>query len=64
MSQGLKIDCGCFAQVEATPVGWPKVLQNLGLLLLAMYLFKFPLKTFSLESLAFKDSARTVDLYE
>ncbi|MES2765475.1 MAG: MauE/DoxX family redox-associated membrane protein [Bacteroidota bacterium] len=64
MSQGLKIDCGCFAQVEATPVGWPKVLQNLGLLALAIYLIKFPLKTFSLESLAFKDSAKTVDLYE
>jgi uncharacterized membrane protein YphA (DoxX/SURF4 family) len=64
MSQGLKIDCGCFAQVEATPVGWPKVFQNLGLLALAIYLFKFPLKTFSLESLAFKESAPTADLYK
>ncbi len=64
MSQGLKIDCGCFAQVEATPVGWPKVFQNLGLLALAIYLIKFPLKTFSLESLAFKDSTPTVDLYK
>ena len=55
MSQGLKIDCGCFAQVEATPVGWPKVLQNIGLLLISIYLYKFPLKTYSLETLAFKD---------
>ncbi len=64
MAHNLKINCGCFAQAEATPVGWPKILEDAAMLLLALYLIKFPLKTFSLESLAFKDTTRTVDLYK
>ena len=35
----LKIDCGCFGTAHATPVGWGKVLEDTGLLFLALYLY-------------------------
>ena len=35
----LKIDCGCFGLAHATPVGWGKVLEDVGLLILASYIY-------------------------
>jgi len=40
LSQGLTIDCGCFAVPQ--PVGWGKVLQDVGLLAAAVFLLYFP----------------------
>jgi putative oxidoreductase len=38
----LKIDCGCFGKEHATPVSWLKVLEDAGLLVLAVYLWFVP----------------------
>jgi uncharacterized membrane protein YphA (DoxX/SURF4 family) len=37
----LKIDCGCFGPAHATPIGWGKVLEDAGLLVLGIYLYLF-----------------------
>lgn len=37
----LKIDCGCFGKEHATPVSWMKVLEDVGLLVLALYSYRF-----------------------
>lgn len=37
----LKIDCGCFGKDHATPVSWMKVIEDLGLLILAVYSYVF-----------------------
>lgn len=43
MIQGLNINCGCFSQTgEGTKVGWPKVFENTGLTLLAVWMVFFP----------------------
>lgn len=43
MAQGLDINCGCFSQTGAgTKVGWPKVFENIGLTILAVWMFLFP----------------------
>jgi len=52
MSQGLEIDCGCFGNANGeggVKVGWPKVLENLGLLATSMFLIYFPRSYFSLD---------------
>ena len=38
----LKIDCGCFGKEHATPVSWRKVAEDVGLLLLGVYIFIIP----------------------
>jgi len=35
MARGLDFECGCFGKASATKVGWGKLAQNLGMLLLA-----------------------------
>jgi len=35
----LKIDCGCFGPSHATPVGWGKVFEDVGLFILGLYLY-------------------------
>ncbi|HEX5042594.1 MAG TPA: MauE/DoxX family redox-associated membrane protein [Candidatus Polarisedimenticolaceae bacterium] len=35
MARGLDFECGCFGKGSATRVGWGKLAQNLGMLLLA-----------------------------
>ena len=35
----LKIDCGCFGPAHATPVGWGKVFEDLGLLILGLHVY-------------------------
>jgi len=37
----LKIDCGCFGKEHATPVTWMKVVEDIGLLVLSLYIYKF-----------------------
>jgi putative oxidoreductase len=37
----LTIDCGCFGSPHADPVGWMKVTEDFGLLLLGMHIFLF-----------------------
>ena len=41
MMRQLHIDCGCFGPKNSSPVGWPKVMEDLGLLLLGIYLYVF-----------------------
>lgn len=53
MARGLDINCGCFSQ-KIQYVGWPKILENTGLLLLALYLFFFPAKKLTIENLVEK----------
>ena len=38
MIRGLNIDCGCFGQRYSSNVGWPKVLEDAGLLVLGIYI--------------------------
>lgn len=45
MARGLQIDCGCFVSANGgsgEQVGWPKVLEDVGLLVLALFLIYFP----------------------
>ena len=37
----LKIDCGCFGKEHATPVSWMKVIEDIGLLVLGVYSYRF-----------------------
>jgi putative oxidoreductase len=37
--QGLKIDCGCFGSSHESPVGWMRVLEDIGLLVIGLYIF-------------------------
>lgn len=48
MLRGLNINCGCFAH-KIVYVGWAKILENTGMLILCVYLFYFPLNNYSLE---------------
>jgi uncharacterized membrane protein YphA (DoxX/SURF4 family) len=47
--RGLEIDCGCFGGISQTQVGWGKILEDLGLLLLAIHLIAFPPAKFTLQ---------------
>lgn len=50
MIQGLNINCGCFSQTgEGTKVGWPKVLENTGMTVLAIWAVLFPDSYLSVE---------------
>ena len=51
MARGLDINCGCFSH-KIVYVGWGKIAENTGLLLLSLYIFVYPLKKFSMENLA------------
>lgn len=51
MLQGLSINCGCHTKILADRVGFAKVFQNTGLLLLSVYLFNFPFSKLSVENL-------------
>lgn len=46
----LKIDCGCFGAAYNSPVGWGRVLEDLGLLLLSVHLFFYPDSRYELET--------------
>lgn len=38
LMRGLEIDCGCFGKDHATPVSWTKVAEDLGLMVLGVYI--------------------------
>ena len=42
MMRQLNIDCGCFGPAHSTPVGWNKVLEHVGLIILGIYLILAP----------------------
>jgi hypothetical protein len=50
MARGLIIDCGCFAHSDAK-VGWTRLLEDIGLLILSIYLFIYPIKTLTVEKI-------------
>ena len=41
LARGLKIDCGCFGSENSSPVSWIRVLEDIGLLILGIYIFIF-----------------------
>jgi uncharacterized membrane protein YphA (DoxX/SURF4 family) len=51
MVQNLSIDCGCFGPSHATPIGWQKIFEDIGLLLLSIQLYYFPRSVFALTNL-------------
>lgn len=38
VAKGLSIDCGCYSQIAAQKVGIPKILENIGLIILTLIL--------------------------
>jgi uncharacterized membrane protein YphA (DoxX/SURF4 family) len=55
MARGLDIDCGCFPG-NPEPVGWKKVLEDIGLLAVAIYLIYFPKSYLSIDRLLMRSS--------
>lgn len=51
MAMGLDINCGC-SSTTPQKVGLPKLLENLGLLILSAIIYLFPERKFTLESLS------------
>ena len=49
LSHHLNIDCGCFGANHSSPVGIPKILEDAGLLVLAVQLWTFPESALSIE---------------
>ena len=49
MARGLNIDCGCFGSAHATPVGWPRFIEDGGLLVLGVQLYLYPKSALSLQ---------------
>ena len=41
MARNLKIDCGCFGSGYVSEVGWTKIVEDIGLLILGGHLFFF-----------------------
>lgn len=39
--RGLSIDCGCFGSMVASPVGWERVLEDVGLMALSIHIYFF-----------------------
>jgi putative oxidoreductase len=51
MARGLTIDCGCFGKGHETPLGWLRIIEDVGLLFLGIHLISFPYPKFSVENL-------------
>lgn len=47
--RGLNINCGCFSQ-HIEYVGWKKIVENLALILISIYLAIFPISYFSFDN--------------
>lgn len=61
LARGLQIDCGCFAATPgATPekVGWPKLMEDIGLLAAAIFLVYFPHSYFTIDRFLRRESGR------
>lgn len=48
MARGLDIDCGCFGTVDGAKVGFIKILENVGLLILGLILINYGSRFLSL----------------
>jgi uncharacterized membrane protein YphA (DoxX/SURF4 family) len=48
MMKGLNINCGCYSQIASQKVGLPKILENLGLILLTLLILISNNKKFNL----------------
>ncbi len=59
MLRGLNIDCGCYSNIKAQPVGWKKIAENTSLILLAVNLFFSNKNRFSLEKSAINEYVQT-----
>jgi len=57
MARGMDIDCGCFAG-PPQPVGWPKVFEDVGLLIAAIFLIYFPYSYFTIGRLLRREAAQ------
>ncbi|HEX2869483.1 MAG TPA: MauE/DoxX family redox-associated membrane protein [Ignavibacteriales bacterium] len=49
IARDLNIECGCFATASGMRVGWLKVLENSGLVILGLYIIFFDNRSFKLE---------------
>lgn len=49
ISRGLNIECGCFGTASGARVGWQKVLENSGLVILGFYIIYFDKRSLKLE---------------
>ncbi|MGE5352771.1 MAG: MauE/DoxX family redox-associated membrane protein [Acidobacteriota bacterium] len=47
--RGLNVECGCFGTASGSRVGWLKVLENSGLVLLGFYIMFFENRSLKLE---------------
>lgn len=51
--RGLDISCGCFEAGDSeTMVGWSRVMEDLGLIILSLWLMKFPRSAWAAEKLS------------
>lgn len=47
--RGLNIECGCFGTASGSRIGWQKVLENSGLVILGIYIIYFDNRKLKLE---------------
>lgn len=59
MARGLDINCGCFGDAKKEKVGWPKVSENLALILLSGYIFTSRAAKFNLDGSIPDQTAKT-----
>lgn len=52
MARGLDINCGCYSNIKAEAVGWPKILENTGLLILSILILISKSSGLALENFA------------
>ncbi|MBM2815175.1 MAG: DoxX family protein [Ignavibacteria bacterium] len=55
VAQGLDINCGCFSKMASERVGLKKIFENSGMLLLCIYIFRYPVPNLTLERLYDKE---------
>lgn len=39
MFRGLDINCGCYSEISQKKVGWEKIFENIGLIILSIYVY-------------------------
>lgn len=49
IARDLNIECGCFGTSSGMRVGWQKILENSGLVILGLYIIYFENRSFKLE---------------
>ena len=51
LARNLEISCGCFGPGHTDQIGWSRIIEDLGLLLLGIHLYHYPIPGFSAENL-------------